>query len=222
MFFLDIPEAYKKGKVNFLSVKIKVREGVFIPREETEFWVSKAIEKLKKKGFEKKKIKFLDIFSGSGCIGISLLVNFKNSFVTFSDISDIAILQIKENLEENKLDPRRYEVLKSNLFEEISKKYDFIFANPPYVALDRKNEVQKSVLYYEPPLSIFAGKDGLLIIRKFLDQAKNYLKKEGRIYLEFDPYQKEEIRSIIERNDFSRSEFYRDQFGKWRWVEIYY
>ncbi len=222
MPFLGLPEAYKKGRIKFIDLKINVREGVFIPREETEFWVERTIEELKKEGFEKKKITFLDIFSGSGCIGISLLINFRNSFVTFSDVADIAILQIKENLEENKLDPKRYEVLKSNLFEEIKKKYDFIFANPPYVALDRKDEVQKSVLYYEPPLSLFAGKDGLLIIRKFLEQAKNYLKKQGRIYLEFDPYQKEEIRSIIEKNNFSKSEFYEDQFGKWRWVEIYY
>lgn len=218
----DFPMAYKRGWVYFLNSKIYLQPGVFIPREETRFWVKKTIEKLKKEGFGEKKFLALDIFSGSGCIGITLLKSFPYAFVTFSDISLVSVMNIKENLERNKIKKERYEVLQGNIFEEVKEKYDFIFANPPYVATERKNEVQKSVLKYEPPISFLGGEKGLLVIKKFLEKARDYLKEKGRIYMEFDPLQLKEIKKIIKRSNFSDFSFKKDQFGKFRWVEIFY
>lgn len=217
----NLPESYKRGWLYFLGVKIYLQPGVFIPREETKFWLKKAIEKLKKEGFRKKKFLALDIFSGSGCIGIVLLKEFPRAFVTFSDISSICVAEIKENLEKNKIDEKRYEVVQGNIFEGIKRRYDFIFANPPYVAIERKKEVQESVLKYEPPLALWGGEKGLLIIRKFLSEARNYLKEKGRIYMEFDPYQLENLKDILRENKFSNFSFYKDQFGKFRWAEIF-
>ena len=61
----------------FLDLQIKIKGKVFQPRIETEYWVKKVIEKLKKKKIKGKKM-VLDIFCGTGCIGISLLKNFRN------------------------------------------------------------------------------------------------------------------------------------------------
>jgi release factor glutamine methyltransferase len=161
----------------------------------------------------------LDIFAGSGCIGIAILKNIENSIVNFADISKEALEQIKINLKLNKISPKRYKIYKSNLFEKLkNKKYDFIFANPPYVALNRIKEVQKEVLEKEPKIALFAGKNGMYFIKKFLKEVKNHLKPGGIFYLEFDPLQKMKIKEIMKKERFDFS-FHKDQFKKFRWLK---
>ena len=215
---LKIPIEYEKSFIKFLNCKIDLRKKVFIPRIETEFWVKKAINELK---IENCKLKILDIFAGSGCIGIAILKNIKNSFVDFVDIDKKAIGQIKINLKLNKIPRERYRIYKSDLFEKIkNKNYNYIFANPPYVAKERLKEVQPSVLKYEPKTSFLAGKRGLFYIRKFLKEAKKFMKPGGIIYLEIDPQQKDEIKNILEKKGYKNFKFSRDQFKKHRFVKI--
>jgi release factor glutamine methyltransferase len=213
----------KENFKKFLNCKIDLRKKVFIPRIETEFWVKKAIKdcKLQILILKLKKPKFLDVFSGSGCIGISILKNIKNSFVDFVDVDKNAIDQIKINLKLNKISPKRYKIIQSDLFKNLkNKKYDFIFANPPYVAIEKIKEVQISVLKYEPKISFLAGKGGLRYIKKFLKNAKNYLRKGGKIFMEFDPFQKKEIEKILKREVYNNFKFLKDQFGKYRLLVI--
>jgi len=215
---LKIPIEYEKSFIKFLNCKIDLRKKVFIPRIETEFWVKKAINELK---IENCKLKILDIFAGSGCIGIAILKNIKNSFVDFVDIDKKAIGQIKINLKLNKIPRERYRIYKSDLFEKIkNKNYNYIFANPPYVAKERLKEVQPSVLKYEPKTSFLAGKRGLFYIRKFLKEAKRFMKPGGIIYLEIDPQQKDEIKKIFKKEGYNKFKFSRDQFKKHRFVKI--
>lgn len=218
----EIPIDFKKGYKKFLNCKIDLKKRIFIPRVETEFWVKKTIKKIKKSKQKIKKIKILDIFAGSGCIGISILKNLKNSFVDFVDIDKKAIEQIKINLNLNKIPKNRYKIYKSDLFEKIKEKYNFIFANPPYVAKERIFEVQKSVKDYEPKISWYGGKEGLKYIKKFLKEAKKYLKKGGEIYLEFDPLQKQKIEMILIKENYKKFKFFKDQFKKWRYLKICY
>ena len=215
---LKIPIEYEKSFIKFLNCKIDLRKKVFIPRIETEFWVKKAINELK---IENCKLKILDIFAGSGCIGIAILKNIKNSFVDFVDIDKKAIGQIKINLKLNKIPRERYRIYKSDLFEKIKDKdYNYIFANPPYVAKERLKEVQPSVLKYEPKTSFLAGKRGLFYIRKFLKEAKRFLKERGTVYLEFDPLQKKEIEDILKKKGYKNFKFFKDQFKKYRFVKV--
>ena len=217
----EIPNEYLKGFTKFLNCKIDLRNRVFIPRIETEFWVKKAVTEIQKTANKRQKTKILDIFAGSGCIGIAILKNIKNSRVDFVDIDEKAIAQIKINLKLNGISPKKYRVVKSNLFEKIKgEKYDFIFANPPYVAKERLNEVQPSVLKYEPKRAILAGKKGLIYIRRFLRGAKKNLKPKGIICLEIDPQQKEEINEILKRKKYNKFNFLKDQFKKYRWLKI--
>lgn len=208
------------GKIKkFLNCKIDLSKKVFEPRIETEFWVGKAIKEINQKiENRKQKIEVLDIFAGSGCIGIAALKNIKNAKVDFVDISDEAIKEIKINLRLNKVPRSKYRIYKSNLFEKIkNNKYDIIFANPPYVALDRISQVQKEVLRKEPPAALFGGKDGMFWIKKFLRGAKNHLNRKGIVYMEFDPLQKGKIEKILKRGGFIFS-FQKDQFKKYRWL----
>jgi release factor glutamine methyltransferase len=229
----EISIEYQGGYTKFLNCRIDLSKKVFIPRIETEFWVKKAIKEIKKSQKSKipirpslralgksQKFEILDMFAGSGCIGIAILKNIKNSFVDFVDIDKKAIGQIKINLKLNKISPKRYKIYQSNLFEKLKGKYNYIFANPPYVAKERLKEVQPSVLKYEPKISFLAGKKGLFYIRKFLKEAKRFLKPGGIIYLEFDPEQKNDILNILKKENYKNSRFFKDQFKKYRFAKV--
>ena len=160
----------------------------------------------------------LDLFAGSGCIGIAVLKHIPNTHVVAAEKEKKFCDQIKINATLNSIDLKRYRVIQSDVFSSIKGKYDYIFANPPYIAESRKSKVQKSVLEHEPKTSLFAGKDGLDIIRKFLSRAKEFLAPGGDIYLEFDSFQKRSIEQYLKKNGYQNWQFFKDQYGKWRWL----
>lgn len=205
--------------MSFLNCYIDLSKKVFRPRIETEFWVEKAIQQISQLPVASRQLQILDIFAGSGCIGIAILKNIKNCRVDFVDISEEAIKQIKINLKLNKIPKKRCRVIQSDMFEKLEKEqYDIILANPPYVAENRISEVQKQVLEIEPRNALFAGNNGMDYIKKFLQEVKNHLKPNGLFFLEFDPLQQQEIKKILENQNF-KFQFYKDQFHKSRWFK---
>jgi len=214
-----IPVEYKRGETKFLNCKINLSKRTFIPRAETEFWVKEALKEIG----DRRTIRILDIFSGSGCIGISLLKNIKTkkSSADFVDIDERATKQIRINLKLNKISPLRYRIIKSNLFKELKgRKYDYIFANPPYVARNRRKEVQQSVLKHEPNRALFGGEKGLFYIKRLLKSSKDFLTKNGIIYLEIDPLQRMDMEDILKNYGYKQFKFFKDQFNKYRWMKI--
>jgi release factor glutamine methyltransferase len=197
------PLEYARGSTNFLGCKIDLSKRPLIPRPETEFWVGKTIKSLRQNFDDRQNsaARVLDIFCGSGCIGLAVQKHIKNSKVTFAD---------------------KYQFLpdaiKSDVFSNVRGKFDFIFANPPYVAIKNKNKVQKSVLDFEPRNALFAGQDGLFYIKKFLRDAKKYLNPNGIIFMEFSPEQKKAIEILLKKYKYKNWEFHKDQFGKLRWL----
>lgn len=225
------PKEYKRGYLYFLECKIDLSLKPMISRKETAFWVKKAISDICKKG---EKFAFLDVFSGSGCIGIAVLKNCSKwaKMGIFSDIDKRCAKQAKINLKLNRITPQKYCVIRSDIFKNIKGKlapyravgagsgFDYIFANPPYIPLKNKHLVQKSVLDYEPHLALFGGEEGLFYIKRFLKDARKYLKKGGKIYLEFDHLRKKETEELLKQLKYKSFKFHKDQFKKWRWVCI--
>ncbi len=200
-----------------MGCKVDLSLKPMIPRPETQFWLKKAIKIIKQ---QRKMVVCLDIFAGSGCIGIAVL---KNCFelcqrMDFSDVEKKFLKQIKINLKLNKISPKKYRIIHSDIFKNIKGRYDYIFANPPYVGLDKRHLVQESVLDWEPMIAIFGGEDGLLYIRKFLKDARKHLKKNGKIYLEIDHLRKKETEELLKQLKYKNFRFFKDQFKKWRWV----
>lgn len=228
--FLRDVESLEKGELidyligwkPFVNCRIDLRFKPLIPRLETEYWAEKAIKEIKSfcVRASEDKIKILDLCAGSGCIGISILKNIKNSYVVFGELDKTLIQQIRINLKLNKISRERYQIIQSNLFNNIKGKFDFILTNPPYIALERKNKVQKSVLQSESHLALFGGRDGLFLIKKILQQAHQYLNENGQIWLEFDSFQKPIIDQLLNKLKYKDWQFFKDQFGKWRWVVI--
>ena len=147
--------------------------------------------------------------------------------VTFADKEENCLKQIKKNLSlffPPDLKGVRgvaggVKVVQSDVFSNVRGKFDIIFANPPYIPA-KKQRVQKSVKDWEPKEALYAGEDGLKIVKKFLQEASKHLNAEGEIYLEFGYSQKRAITKLLKQNDYKKWQFHRDQFGKWRWVAI--
>lgn len=215
---IDYVIGFTEFGVPFGSCKIDLSKKPLIPRPETEYWVGKLIEDIL--GHSDRPLRCLDLFTGSGCVGIAVLKKTQVLLCDMADSQENCLKQIKINVVLNKVNKRRYRIIKSNVFSNITNKYDYIFANPPYIPTTRKNKIQKSVFKFEPQKALFGGADGLFYIRKFLKQANKYLNINGKIFMEFDPPQKKEIEKLIKQYNYKNYEFHKDQFNRWRWVEI--
>jgi release factor glutamine methyltransferase len=210
------PIDYIIGWKPFLNCRMDLSERPFIPRPETEYWAEKAISEIKKR---KKKVAVADIFSGSGCIGLAVLKNAKNTKVDFIEKNPKFIKQIKINLRENRISPKRYRVVRSDIFKKPENKYDFILANPPYVGW--KDFVAEEVKKFEPRSAVFAAGNGLAIIRRFLKDARRRLNSGGEIWMEFGYGQKKVIESLLKKNNWEKYEFLRDQYGRYRLLRLF-
>src|SRR3989338_8268547 len=142
------PVDYVIGFKKFLGCIIDLSKRPLIPRAETEFWVKEAIAIIKQE--KRKTIKVLDIFSGSGCIGIALIAKISNATVVFADKSQNAIEQIKINATINHLPQKKIKIVMSDVFNNVSGRFDYIFLNPPYIPVKNKKKVVASVFSYEP------------------------------------------------------------------------
>jgi release factor glutamine methyltransferase len=225
----DEPVDYIIGFKEFLGAKIDLSYRPLIPRLETEYWVERAITSLKSYVIShtpytipRKPIRILDLFSGSGCIGISLLLALPSCQVDFAEIDEKFIKQIKKNVKINKIKSNRYKIIQSDIFSNVSGKYNYIFANPPYISEDNIKTVEKSVLNYEPKKAVFAQDNGLFYIKKFLLNAPKYLAKNDIIYMEFDCGQKDKIEQICRKIGYKQVNFYQDQFKRWRYLRASY
>ena len=214
LFNTGYPRDYIIGYVNFLNCKIDLSKKPLIPRVETEYWLEKSLPIIKKYFKNYQKIQVLDIFSGSGCLGIAIAKNIKKSIIDFSDIEENNIQQIKINLKLNNI-KNYHKIIQSNIFDKIKGKYDLIVANPPYVPL---SDTVKAP--FESSNAIFAGKDGLKLIQPFIQQIKKFLSKNSMFIMEFHPDQVNKLKTMLEKHGFKNFEFFKDQYQRFRYVVI--
>ena len=195
------PLQYAIGKWNFYGLDLLVDKRALIPRYETEILVDLIIND----NSNNKKI--LDIGTGSGAISLALSKNLKDSKIIGVDISKKAIDLANEN--KIKLNINNVEFKESDIFSNIDEKFDIIVSNPPYI---NKEDFEKldNKLYYEPQNALYGGEDGLYFYKKIIKNAKNFLNKNGKIYLEIGYDQKDSISNLLEEYGYKQIESYKD------------
>ncbi len=188
----NYPVQYITNSVNFYGIELYVNENVLIPRFETEELVENTIQKLKK-DFTNPKI--LDLCCGSGAIGIAIKSKLPLSSVIMSDISSKALEVANENCKRLNLN---IQTIESDLFSNITEKFDCIISNPPYI---KNNEViEKIVADNEPKIALYGGDDGLDYYRRILNDIKEHLNERFLIAFEIGADEKEDIIKIINEN----------------------
>ncbi|WP_033152539.1 peptide chain release factor N(5)-glutamine methyltransferase [Streptococcus equinus] len=202
---------YITGKAYFRDLELAVDERVLIPRPETEELVDLVL-----KENSKADLQILDIGTGSGAIAISLKSARPDWHVTASDISSEALQLAKENSEKNQAS---VDFIESDVFNQISGKFDVIISNPPYIAYDDEDEVGVNVLASEPHLALFADEDGFAIYRRIIEGASSHLTENGKLYFEIGYKQGDGMRRLLAQHfPEKRVRVLQDIFGKDRMV----
>ena len=205
------PAQYIIGYADFFGMQLTVDERVLIPRPETEELVELILAEN-----PETNLSVLDIGTGSGAIALALAKNRPDWSVTAVDISQDALDLATENAKVQNL---QIFLKKSDCFTEISEKYDIIVSNPPYISREDESEVGLNVLHSEPHLALFADEDGLAIYRRIAEDAKDYLKDGGKIYLEIGYKQGQSVSDLFrEHLPEKRVRTLKDQFGQDRMV----
>ncbi len=210
---LDYPIQYITAHKEFMKMNFYVNESVLIPRADTEVLVEEVIKLCK----EENKKDILDMCTGSGAIAISIAKNLENTNITAVDISKEAIgvarINAKELLKENNI-----KFIKSNMFENVDKKFDVIVSNPPYI---KTKEIDEYKLKYEPKLALDGGEDGLKFYKIIINEGYKHLKTNGIIVLEIGYDQKEALQKLVnENNNYKESYCIQDLCGNDRVIII--
>ncbi|BFM41993.1 peptide chain release factor N(5)-glutamine methyltransferase [Flavobacterium sp. CFS9] len=214
----EVPIQYLLGKTHFYGLDFEVNENVLIPRPETEELVEWIINE-NSGGTKSKKIKILDIGTGSGCIAISLAKNLPHAEVYAIDVSKKAIATAKRNAVRNKVDVTfmLQDILEA---EELKQNFDVIVSNPPYVRNLEKQEIKKNVLDYEPHLALFVDdNDALIFYRKIAELAKKNLSEKGQLYFEINQYLGKEMIDLLEKMNFKNIELKKDIYDNDRMIK---
>ncbi len=214
----EVPIQYLLGKTHFYGLDFEVNENVLIPRPETEELVEWIINENASPD-KSKKIKILDIGTGSGCIAISLAKNLPNAEVVAVDVSKKAIETAKRNAVRNNVDVT-FVLLDILETEQLRCNFDIIVSNPPYVRNLEKEEIKKNVLDYEPHLALFVeDNDALIFYRKIAELAKKGLFEKGKLYFEINQYLGKEMIDLLENMDFKNVELRKDIYDNDRMLK---
>lgn len=211
------PIQYITNEQEFMQLKFYVDENVLIPQQDTEILVEEAIKKI----YEiyeksKKKIKILDLCTGSGAIAIALEHHIKNTS-TFgktdleiwgSDISKEALAIAKKNTIINKA---KINYILSDMFKNIKENdFDIIVSNPPYIETDTILTLSKEV-QSEPHLALDGGKDGLDFYKIIANEAYKYINDNGYVLVEIGYNQKKDVIQLFEQyNKYADIECVKD------------
>jgi len=204
----NIPIQHVTYSEFFYYKKFNLNEHVLIPRPETEELVSIIIKKEKDNNLKK----IIDIGTGSGCIAISLKKHLKSQVIGI-DISDAAVLIAKKNISEKSENVNFINIGIENYNPKTQ--FDIIVSNPPYVADNEIDSVDKMVLDNEPTIALFSKGDPLYFYKKIVSFSDKYLKNNGRIYLEINDNYLSGVFDLFK--NYSR-EAIKDIYGKDRFV----
>lgn len=230
-----LPVAYITNHKEFFGYDFYVDQNVLIPKPDTELLVEQAllaVDKAFATAPEKKAdYKIADVCTGSGCIAISVLKTLFQKYgssikVAASDISKAALVVAEKNANTllSKEERQNISFYQGDLFQAFSssenQKFDMILSNPPYVPTNLTEELLSDGRS-EPRLALDGDSDGLGIIRRLVEEAKNHLKEGGVFFLEAGEYNVEEAGKCLLNAGFTDIFIHKDLAGLLRLVEAH-
>ena len=199
------PVAYLTGVKSFWNYDFFLNDKVLIPRPDSELIVDQVLKIYK----NKRKINFLEVGVGSGCLILSILKEKKLFSGTGIDISNHSIKISNINAKNLKIQ-NRIKLYKSDIDNFNLGKYDLIISNPPYIKkLDFKN-LKRDVNKFEPRVALDGGLEGLSCFRKIIKKSSELIKNHGKLILEIAFDQKRDVTKILRENGFYINKILKD------------
>jgi release factor glutamine methyltransferase len=214
------PLQYITGSQEFYGLDFEVTPDVLIPRPETELLVETALELLNK---IEQPARICDVGTGSGCIPIAILHERPIVQAVGLDISLPALRVAARNAARHGDVHQRLTLVASDCFDALdadSARFSMIVSNPPYVAEDALQELQREVRDHEPRVALTPGGDGLRIIRRLIDDAPRFLDAGGYLLMEIGFDQHEKVRNLIDREVWELLDIHKDLQGIPRTVAL--
>ena len=222
---IGYPLQYISGMAFFYRSNFKVCPDVLIPRSETEILVELANNEIQK-NFRAKNCRILDVGTGSGIIGLSLLLEeFATLDVTMSDIS-LKALNIAKNNYFNlafSISPKhKVHFLESDRLKNVTGEFDFILANPPYIKRNQDlNQVHQQVQKYEPELALYLNDDDYdQWFEEFFTEIFRHLKSDGLSLIEGHEDHLENLKNLALKIGFSKAEVIQDYTQRNRFLRL--
>jgi release factor glutamine methyltransferase len=210
-----IPLQYITGETGFRGLTLRVRQGVFIPRPETEVLVEKGLEVLESGAGRR----VLDLGTGCGNVALSVAVERPSAHVVATDCDPEAVALCAENASSLEVGDR-VQVLVGDLFEPARglEGFDLIISNPPYVPEGARDALPVEVRDHEPAAALFAGPEGMDVIRRIAAGAPGHLEPGGWLALETDESNAAITASELEAAGWQDVEVFLDLTGRQRIV----
>lgn len=194
-----VPLQYITRRQKFRYLDLQMREGVFIPRPETELLAGSAIDFIK---FRKEPL-VIDLGTGSGAIALSIAYEVPGSRILAVDLCSEALSLAKENAKKlgllDNITFIRGNMLKG-LDNDLIGGVDVIVSNPPYIESEEINKLMPEIKDHEPIAALDGGKDGLSVIRKIITQSVRFLKSEGLLAMEIGKEQANDVVELIDES----------------------
>jgi release factor glutamine methyltransferase len=208
------PVAYILGAKEFYGRSFEVGPGVFIPRPETELLVRMVLETLPAGA----PTRVLDLCAGSGAVGVSVAAERPQARVDLVELSPEGAALAGRNAQRHA--PGRAQVFCGDLFQALpgNLRYDAIAANPPYVPLPHAKQMAPEIVDHEPHLALFAGADGLDVIRQMVAGLREWLAPGGLFATEIDPSEAGTVSRLLSEAGLSQVRVERDLAGLARFV----
>jgi len=202
------PFQYITRRQEFYGLEFEVTPDVLIPRPETEILVEEAINILSKL----ENPRFCEVGVGSGCISVSILANVPSAKAVGVDISEAALNIAYRNAERHNV-AERLTLLESDVFSNVTGKFDLIASNPPYIPARDIDALQAEVRDHEPKSALDGGEDGLAIVERIISQSPELLLPNGRLLLEIGWDQAEKVGTLFDTHNWITPEFLLDLQG---------
>ncbi|MDQ3021877.1 MAG: peptide chain release factor N(5)-glutamine methyltransferase [Bacteroidota bacterium] len=217
------PLQYILGKTSFYGLDFVVNKNVLIPRPETELIVEKILAEIKIS--KKTEVTIFEIGCGSGCISIALAKNLELEHVKFNifsiDISRGAVEVANQNLRLNNLENSKVKFYSKDVFEidNLTKAFDYIASNPPYIPLNEFKELESEVKDYEPDLALTDFGEGIKFFEKIFSIAADK-KFIGKVFCEIGFGQRSKLEALLSEKKFTDYSFHKDYNGIDRILEV--
>ena len=193
---------------NFWKNNFFINNACLIPRFDSEVIVEAVIKTFKNK---RQKLSILDIGTGSGCLIISLLNEYKKSFGVGIDISLKALQAANINKIKMSL-KNRLRLINTSYIKYDPSDFDIVVANPPYLSKDEINTISKEVRNFEPLSALYAQSNGIKHYKEIILKLQNPKKKQI-IFFEIGHKQSDVVTKLLKNNGFRILDVFNDLSG---------
>ncbi|MGB8817837.1 MAG: peptide chain release factor N(5)-glutamine methyltransferase [Rhizobiaceae bacterium] len=201
------------GARTFRGLNLALSKDTLEPRPDTETLVELVLDQLAASGMQGRPLSILDLGTGTGAIGLSLLAALPNSSAVLTDISSGALETASANASAHGL-AERVRFVCSDWFDGVEGQFDLIVSNPPYIATSIVPTLDRDVREHDPHLALDGGMDGLDPYRTLSAQASAFLHPHGLVAVEIGYDQAAQVIAIFEAAGFRLAELRRDLGGR--------